>query len=224
MKNSYIGQAWLVLALSVSFGAALAGVETWLRPTIEANKLAATIRWIPRIVPGADARRSARAAPIVVTVGTGRNETPYDVFRALDYQGGQIGWVVRASGKGFADKIEVLIGLDARAETITGLSILDQKETPGLGNKIEKMGDKKHKGFLWQFRYHHPRAGRPLVVTTASPRKGEAGGANKIRAVAGATISSKSVCSIINEALSRPLREKLIAALATTTRKGPRRD
>ena len=35
MKNSYIGQAWLVLALALCFGAALAGVESALKDRIE---------------------------------------------------------------------------------------------------------------------------------------------------------------------------------------------
>ena len=213
MKRSYIGQAWLVLVLSLSFGAALAGVETWLRPTIEANKLAETIRRIPQVVPGADAARSARAEPLVVTTGTGRAVDRHDVFRALDPAGRQVGWVIKAVGKGFADRIELLIGLDAPARTITGLSVLDQKETPGLGNKIELMGDKRNKGFLWQFRHHHPRADRPLVVTTASPDRTRPGAGNRIMALSGATISSQSVCTIINEALSAELCGKLVSAL-----------
>ncbi|MGB2822580.1 MAG: FMN-binding protein [Phycisphaerae bacterium] len=217
MRSSYIGQAWLVLVLAISFGAALAGVELGLKRRIADNKRRFTIRKVPDVVPGADAKASDMD-PIQVTVGAGKDETQYDVFRALDHEGGQIGWVVKAAGKGFADKIELLIGLDARAETITGVSILDHKETPGLGNKIEQIGDKSNKGFLWQFRYHHPRADRPLAITTASPKKDEPGEANRIKAVTGATISSKSVCNIINEALSAELRGKLVAALGATTR------
>ena len=224
MRNSYIGQAWLVLTLALCFGAALAGVETWLRPRIEANKLAATLDQIPVLVRGADAAASERVKPLVITVGEGTTQSQYDVFRAVAADGRQVGWVVKASGKGFADKIELLIGLDLQTETITGLSVLDQKETPGLGNKIEDLGDDQAKGFLWQFFHHSPMAGSPLVVTTASPSMEET---QKIKAVAGATISSRSVCDIVNEALSAELRQKLLFELpaepeatgaATTTR------
>ena len=215
MKNTYIGQAWLVLVLSLSFGAALAGVETWLRPTIEANKLAETIRRIPEIVPGSDAARSAEVEPLVVITGTGRAASRHDVFRALDATGRQVGWVIQAGGKGFADRIELLIGLDAPAETITGLSILDQKETPGLGNRIEEIGDDDNKGFLWQFAHHYPQADRPLIVTTASPDMSRSDAANRILALSGATISSRSVCTIINEALSGELISALRSSVST---------
>jgi len=213
MKVKYISQAWLVLMLALSFGAALAGVDVWLKPRIEANKLAATIEKIPILVPGADKAVSERYLPEEVTVGEGRFKTTYDVFWALDGESRPRGWVVKASGQGFADKIELLIGVDAKCELITGLSILDQKETPGLGNKIADLGDEKNPGFLWQFRLGH-RANRPLTVTTVSPKETDF---NRIKAVTGATISSRSVCGIVNDALSVQLR----AALAEALTRGP---
>ena len=228
MKNNYIGQAWLVLVLALCFGAALAGVETWLKPKIDANKLAATLDQIANLVPDANAAESARIAkdpnwgPVTVAVGEGDAAGTYEAFRAMDAGARQVGWVIKASGKGFADKIELLIGLDANAQTITGLHVLDQKETPGLGNKITVKGDPKNQGFLWQFFHHRPRADQPLAVTKASPKADEPGAANKIKAVTGATISSRSVCDIINEALSGELRQKLAAEAkkaAAATRK-----
>ncbi len=213
MKAKYISQAWLVLVLALSFGGALAGVDVWLQPRIDANKLAATINEIPTLVPGADKAVSEQYEPVPVVVGEGKFETTYDVFWALDENSTPLGWVIKASGAGFADKIELLIGVDPKCEVITGLSVLDQKETPGLGNKIQDVGDAKKPGFLLQFRDGH-RADMPLSVTIASPKKGEL---NKIKAVTGATISSRSVCSIINDALSGQLRTALAEALV----KGP---
>lgn len=213
MKVKYISQAWLVLVLALSFGGALAGVDVWLQPRIAANKLAATIEKIPMLVPGADKDVSARYLPVEVAVGQGRTRTVYDVFWALDDESNPRGWVIRASGAGFADKIELLIGVDAKCEVITGLRILDQKETPGLGNKIEDVGDERKPGFLRQFVWGH-RADRPLAVTTASPKEKDF---NKIEAVAGATISSRSVCNIVNDALSGQLR----TALAEALKEGP---
>ncbi len=223
MRNSYIGQAWLVLVLALCFGAALAGVETWLRPRIDANKLAATIREIPRLVEGADPNASAAEEPVVVILGNGRDRTRYEAFRALARQAVednaglqaeqivQIGWVIKASGKGFADKIELLIGTDESVESITGLAILEHKETPGLGNEIEEMGTEAKHGFLWPFFHWGPRADRPLVVVTgASPKMDDQGSENRIQAVSGATISSRSVCDIINETLgNRTLHREL---------------
>jgi electron transport complex protein RnfG len=210
VKNSYIGQAWLVLALALCFGAALAGVESALKDRITANKLAATVEQIPLLVDGADldASRAAAAEPLVVTLGEGKLARTYQAYRALAADGRLLGWVIKADGKGFADKIELLIGVSPRATTISGLYILDQKETPGLGNKI------REEDFLWAFNSGSLTVGKPLVVVTgASPNIDNC----EIKAVAGATISSKSVCDIVNDTLSSEMQAKLAAASAAAT-------
>ena len=43
---------------------------------------------------------------------------------------------MKTKGQGYADTIERLLGLSTDFRSITGLFVLDQKETPGLGNKI----------------------------------------------------------------------------------------
>ena len=181
MKDSFIGQGWLVLALALGFGGALAGVEAALSGRIAENKLNETLDQIPRLVEGAK---------------TGEQTTieGKTIFRAVDEGGKLVGWVVPARGQGFADRIELLIGLDTKAETITGLYVLAQKETPGLGNKITE--DK------WQGQFDNKPTDKPLAVTKAKPKAGE------IRAVTGATISSESVCTIVNETVAA-WREKL---------------
>ena len=64
--------------------------------------------------------------------------------------------MAKAGGQGYADKIELLVGIDALTENITGLFILDQKETPGLGNKISDTG--------WRSQFLDKPATSPLVV------------------------------------------------------------
>ena len=183
MKDSYIGQAWLVVLLSLCFGGALAGVQVMLHERIEENKLAETLSQIPVLVPGAE-------EGLVDTVAGQR------VYRALA-GGRQIGWVVPGGGQGFADRIELLIGVDAEVARITGLYVLDQKETPGLGNKIVEEE--------WRKQFSGKSTSKPLVVV-----KGGAKGEEEIDAITGATISSESVCRIVNRTLSR-MRDELIA-------------
>ena len=183
MRNSYIGQAWLVILLSLGFGGALAGVQVMLHQRIEENKLAETLSQIPALVPGAEEGKADTVA--------GQR-----LYRALA-GGRHVGWVVPAGGQGFADRIELLIGLDADVRRITGLYVLEQKETPGLGNKIVEE--------KWRRQFSGKSASRPLVVV-----KGGAKGENEIDAVTGATISSESVCRIVNRTLSR-MRDELTA-------------
>ncbi len=172
MKNNYLVQAWLVLLLALCFGAALAGVQVSLSGRIEENKLAETKGQIPYLVPdSADSRK--------VEIGDDV------VYRAFNGLGETVGWVLTVTGQGFADKIEMLIGLNEDASVITGLYILDQKETPGLGDKIR--GE-------WKDQFKDVKGTEPLRVVKASATE-----ATEIEAVTGATISSDAVVTTVNK-------------------------
>jgi electron transport complex protein RnfG len=186
MKNNDLLDAWLVLVLAAVFGAALAGVYIALTPRILQNQRGDAEKQIPALVPGA-----ARAEKTDVGGET--------VYRATDAAGALVGWAVPARGQGYADVIQVLIGVDAAADRITGLYVLDQKETPGLGDFI-KDGEK----YLNQF------AGKPAGVPLTVVKK-DASAANEIRAVTGATVSSRSVVEIVNAALERFRRHRAAA-------------
>jgi electron transport complex protein RnfG len=189
-KTSYIGEAWLVILLSVLFGGSLAFVHTTLGPRIAENKRNETYSVIPLLVPGAAKEGTEEL------IVRGRNGKDSRVYRARSADGSERGWVLPASGQGFADRIELLIGLDAGLETITGLYVLDQKETPGLGDNI------KGEDFRGRF------VGRP-AASPVSIVKGEVRSETEVRALTGATISSESVARIVNDALAN-LREVLL--------------
>ena len=182
MKDNYLVQAWLVLCLALVFGAGLAGLDASLADKITANKLNETIGQIPSLVDGA-----VGGKPEVIAGRT--------VYRASDADGKHVGWVIPAAGPGFADAIEVLIGLDAKCETITGLYVLAQKETPGLGNKIIDES--------WRGQFTGKGAASPLAIKKATPL-----GEDEILSITGATISSESVTKIVNDTI-RELRDQL---------------
>lgn len=184
MKTNPLADAWLVLVLAMAFGASLAAVQAALKPRIDANKLNDTMSQVPVLVQGA-----SRGERILV------GDTP--VYRAVDVAGMLVGWVVPASGQGFADRIELLVGLDATAARITGLYVLDQKETPGLGDNVTRED--------WRKQFVGKPTTPPLQV-----RKGAAQAPHEIEAVTGATISSESVTAIVNAAV-RTLRDQLAA-------------
>ena len=179
----YIKQAWLVLVLAVVFGSALAGVHIVLQSRIDENKLNETYSQIPNLSRSGDKiAETSRTQEFVSADG----KIAYKTFTA---DGEHIGWVIKADGQGFADRIELLIGLDASAGTITGLYVLDQKETPGVGNKIEDNN--------WRNQFVGKKTDEKLTVTKAAPGTG-----SEIQAISGATISSQSVCDIVNKAVA----------------------
>lgn len=171
----YIASGWLVLVLAACFGGGLALVNGALKDRIAANKRNDTLQAVPKIVPGA-------ATGEDVVLGEMK------VLRAVDADGNPVGWVVPARGQGFADRIELLIGLDAKAENILGMGVLEQKETPGLGDKIQSDD-------AWSGQFAGKKATEDVAVVKAEPK------GNQVRAITGATVSSASVTSIVNRAV-----------------------
>ncbi len=176
-KTNYILDAWLVLVLALVFGTGLAAVQSALKARIEQNKLNDALGQIAKLVPGAER-------------GEQREQNGRTFFAALKADGTVAGWALPARGQGFADIVQVIIGLDVGAEQITGLYVLDQKETPGLGDFITS-GEK----FLNQFTGKPATA--PLKVV-----KAKAGAPDEVQAITGATISSESVTAIVNAAVA----------------------
>ncbi len=197
-KANYLVQAWLVLTLASSFGAALAGVHIVLKDGIEANKKDRTYKQIPRLIPDAD-RDRVEEGQFTVDVDGVQIERTY--YRAIaDDNKTTMGYMLRAEGMGYVDKIEVLVGVDAKVKRITGIFVLTQLETPGLGSKI--LG----KDFLDKFEGKSCTQG---IFAQKTPQLPES---NDIQAIASATISSQSVCSIVNRAV-REFGEHLDASI-----------
>lgn len=191
-QNSFILQAWLVLTLALLFGAGLAGVQASLGPKIEANKINETKQKIPEVLLGTEQaekltkeNKTLKIDPLVITVEKNNQKKSYSVYKASYPDGTLAGWVAKAKGQGYGDKIELLVGLNPNVTRLTGLFILDQKETPGLGNKIITEE--------WRSQFTQKPTGKNLVVVKTGAKS-----ENEINAITGATISSKSTTAIIN--------------------------
>jgi electron transport complex protein RnfG len=205
IRNNSIVQGWLVLMLTLFFGTALAGVQLTLGPKIEENKINETREKVPELILGKEAAlkmaqegRSLDIVPHSVVVEKSGKKAIYTVLEALADQK-RLGWVIKSGGSGYADRIELLMGVDPGMEKISGIFILEQKETPGLGNKI--VTDE------WRGQFTGKEMAAPLDVV-----KNGADAPHEIDAVTGATISSKSVTTIINTAvadLKKPITAKL---------------
>ena len=200
IKNSNLGQAWLVLLLSIVFSVSLAAVHMNLSPVIAENQLKEIMENIPVLVAGPDSTANTDSFDIsqrMITVTKGAVSKSYAVYDALDKSGNIAGHVVKASGQGYGGKIELLLGLDPEAKTITGLFILGgHKETPGLGDKITQDN--------WRNQYVGKSSDSPLDVI-----KGTSVNDNEIDAISGATISSRAVTDIVNSTIA-DIKTKII--------------
>src|ERR1019366_4253153 len=125
-------------------------------------------------------------------------------YVGFDAAGARIGDAVVAAEPGFQELLTLMIGFDPSTGALTGYKVLDQKETPGLGDKVEV-----DKSFGAQF------AGR--IVPLKGVKTLVAGNPGQVQTITGATISSRAVIRIINNAVAkwRPLLE-------AHDRRGPR--
>jgi electron transport complex protein RnfG len=113
------------------------------------------------------------------------------VFAGYDQRDRLVGFALTAEEPGFADVISLIYGYDAATRHVLGMKVLENKETPGLGDKIVK-----DSAFIAQF------------VRVVSPLRGVKQGAGKgadgeVELITGATISSRTVVGIINHSLER---------------------
>ena len=113
------------------------------------------------------------------------------IFAGYDEQDKFIGYAIQGKGPGFQDTIHVLFGYLSSSRNITGMEILDSRETPGLGDKIFKDMD-----FVGAF------VNLPMIKNIKAVKKGKKANDNEIDAITGATISSKAVVRIINKAFN----------------------
>jgi electron transport complex protein RnfG len=187
-RNSNLVQAWLVLLLATVFGTALAGIQVKLGPVIEENKIRETMEKVPGLVIGESADDLLINSRVIEVELNGITKF-YPVYDVRLKDGTLAGHVAKASAQGYADRIELLLGLDAGGGKITGLFILDQKETPGLGNKIIEQP--------WRDQFKDKVSSTPLMVVKNGAARG-----HEIDGISGATISSRAVTDIVNTTIA----------------------
>lgn len=183
-------QSWLLLVSSLVFGALLAAADTAWAPRIARNEVEKFTRLAGGMLP-----QAKRFVPLetLVPVDTGKGKTvQLQVFRALDEDGRSVGWAFVCEGSGFADKIKLVVAVDAGFEKLAGFGVLSSNETPGFGDKITIPGGFYQKQFVGA-----PAQTLTLVKTGEAERID-----HEIVAISGATVSSQAVVDILNRTVS----------------------
>lgn len=134
-----------------------------------------------------DARKSL--LPSAVTFEEIPNKKEW--YKGLDKDKKLVGYVVPTFGSGYAGKVEMLVGITPDFK-VTSIKFLKDAETPGLGDKM------KEKSFYGQF----TSKGLENMEVTKDPND-----TTKIKAITGATISSRAVTEGVKKALEEIKKE-----------------
>lgn len=187
--------AWRLVA-SLGGAGALAGlllvaVFQWTLPTVLANREARLMAAVQEVL-----HEPARVEALLLLdgslqpAGDGPAANAERILAGYDTDGRLLGYAVTAARPGYQDVIVLLFGYDAAADRLLGMRVLQSKETPGLGDRIEK-----DPAFAAQFDGALP----PLVGL----KPGALGDEHGVHMITGATISSRTILAAINAALER---------------------
>ena len=129
-------------------------------------------------------------------VATGET-LPLPAFLAYNERGELAGAVLTGQGMGYQDNIRILFSYSFDRDAIVGMKVLDSKETPGLGDRVEI---EPH--FIANFEALDARlnaAGDRLANPIVTVKQGEKTEPWQIDGITGATITSEAIGNILNE-------------------------
>jgi len=168
------------------------------QPIIERNKAEALQEAIFHVLPSASTSRTYRldeSNGFKLLEGKARSEQL--VYAGYDDQEELVGLAVEAKGMGYQDVIGLIYGYSFAEEAIIGIQVLESKETPGLGDKIETDQD-----FLQNFERLDVSL-RDDLSELANPilpvKHGEKSNPWEVDGITGATISSVAIAKILNQ-------------------------
>jgi electron transport complex protein RnfG len=197
--------SWRLVATLASAGA-LAGllivtVFQWAEPRIlthQARVIAAAVDEVLH-APARTTTLYVHDGALSATAPAGMDTLKLErVWAGYDDGGRMVGYALMAGEPGFQDVIGIMFGYDPATERVLGMRVLESKETPGLGDRIEKDS-------AWVAMFDGARA--PLQPVKPG---GSTGDESEVETITGATISSRAVIGIINHRIERmrPLLER----------------
>ena len=191
-----------VLGVGVVCALAIVTVYEFTRPIILRNRLALTRRAVFEVLPGASAIRSFQFTPAMSIPEPVSVEAPVGdvLYAGFDDQGELIGLAIEAHGMGYQDVIRLLYGYSFDQNAVIGIRVLESRETPGLGDRIEKNAD--FLGNFEQLDVSLNEQGDQVVNRIEFVKSGEKNAAWQIDGITGATISSRAVSDMLSESTS----------------------
>ncbi len=180
----FIEQSWLLLVSSFFFGLLIATANSAWSPRIEQNKKDKLANLMKGLITSA-----SHFEPVIEGIevaGKKGKKQITTVYKGTSDDGTTTGFAFIASGTGFADKIELVIAVDAKCEKLYGYKVLSSNETPGFGDKI------KNAYFSDQFK--GAPSGKFELVKAGDSLKID----DKIVAISGATVTSNAMVNIFN--------------------------
>ncbi|RKZ37013.1 MAG: FMN-binding protein [Gammaproteobacteria bacterium] len=167
-------------------------------PAITANKKEALERAIFSLLRSGDRRENYRVGKDGLTRVEGDDGSAgRHVYAGYNDDNQFVGLAIEAAAPGYQDVVRVLYGYAPECQCITGIYVLESKETPGLGDKVET-----DESFLENFRALDGQLNADMTVLANDIRTVKHGSKKnpwEIDAISGATVTSKAIGRMLND-------------------------
>ena len=185
----FFQQSWLLIVASFFFGLLIAVANAGWQGRILQNEKDKFNNLVVEMIP--DANTSEIVLVSVEVKSSKGKKKSISVWRAVSADGECVGWAFACEGSGFADKIKLVLTVDAAFEKLRGYGVLSSNETPGFGDKIKDPYFRKQFDGAPTTELVLMKLGRPEEIDS------------KIVAISGATVSSDAVILIVNTFLGQ---------------------
>ena len=163
--------ALILFAITAVAAAILASVNSVTAPVIAENEREAQEIAMKAVLPDATTFDKVEYTP-------GENSTVSEIYSS------DAGYAVKVAPKGYGGAISMIVGVDNDLK-VTGVEIISQSETAGLGAKCTDSA----------FKAQFTGKTENIIVTKNGAKE------NEIDAISSATITSKAVTKGVNEAI-----------------------
>ncbi len=161
-------------------------------PRIEKNKAEALEKAIFKVLPGIEQTVAYELDEQQrFQLASAESSGSPKIYAGFNANNELTGLAIEASGQGYADVIRILYGYIPDQEAIVGMYVLESKETPGLGDKIEK-----DPNFLDNFKALDASLtanGNSLKNRIIPVKQGEKTNPWEVEGITGATITSRAI-------------------------------
>jgi len=131
---------------------------------------------------------------------TEKLQSNHVIYATYDLNQQLVGFAIPAQGMGYQDNIQLLYGYDPTKQAVVGMQIIQSRETPGLGSRIED--DPKFVENFLRLDVRLNETMNSLANAIVLVKPGKKTKAWEIDSISGATISSKAVGNIIQQSAS----------------------
>lgn len=185
-----------LVGIGVICGLLIVAAFEFTRPQIQRNKVEARKQAVFFVLPGA-----TRVGTFRLGANGSYAPVPDDsegeglAFAGFDDRQQAVGVAIEARGNGYQDEVRVLYGYSFEQQAIIGIRVLESRETPGLGDRVETDAD-----YLANFKKLDvalDQSKQALAHPIAFVKQGNKQHPWQIDGITGATVTSKAIAEML---------------------------